>query len=253
MRGLAGLCLGVTVLALVLGSGGCARPAALPGYSPRRVARQDFVYRPVERRSPSEVRVAAPAPVEPVPEPPKAVEPPAPPHEAGWEPAAPERPWRWIVVHHSASDTGSAAAFDQFHRDGRHWDELGYHFVIGTGGGSSDGAVEVGSRWPKQKWGAHCRVGDNEEYNYCGIGICLVGNFDRRRPTEAQMASLARLVDYLADRYRIDDSHVIGHSSVDDTRCPGRNFSFEDLLARVRHSRQVRETVAGMRLPSSGG
>ena len=166
-----------------------------------------------------------------------------PPHDAAWEPQAHERPWRWIVIHHSATDAGSAAAFDAFHRGARHWDELGYHFVVGNGGGSSDGLVEVGSRWPKQKWGAHCRVGDSEEYNYFGIGICLVGNFDKRRPTESQMASLARLVDYLAARYRIDDAHIIGHGAVGDTRCPGRCFPMGELLARVHRLRAARDAL----------
>jgi len=140
---------------------------------------------------------------------------------------------------------GSAAAFDAFHRGARHWDELGYHFVIGNGGGSGDGLVEVGSRWPKQKWGAHCRVGDNEEYNYFGVGICLVGNFDYRPPSEAQMASLARLVDCLSARYRIDDAHIIGHGQVGDTRCPGRCFPMGELLARVKRLRAARGALAG--------
>jgi N-acetyl-anhydromuramyl-L-alanine amidase AmpD len=204
-----------------------------------------FTYKPIEIPRPR------PVPAEPLAlEIPKLpAEPVLPPHDAAWEPQAPERPWRWIVVHHSASDTGSAAAFDAYHRNGRHWDELGYHFVIGNGGGSGDGLVEVGPRWPKQKWGAHCRVGDNEEYNYFGIGICLVGNFDKHRPTEPQMASLARLVDYLAARYHIDDAHIIGHGTVDDTRCPGQCFSMGDLLARVHRLRAAREGLAAARAP----
>ena len=117
---------------------------------------------------------------------------------------------------------------------------MGYHFVIGNGGGAGDGTVEVGSRWYKQKHGAHCRVGDNEEYNNFGIGICLVGNFEKRRPSEAQMESLARLVDYLSALCRIDEAHIIGHGTVDDTRCPGRHFSFDDLLARLRQRRAAR-------------
>ncbi|GAH80957.1 unnamed protein product, partial [marine sediment metagenome] len=44
-----------------------------------------------------------------------------------WTPEALPRPWRWIVIHHSASESGSAATFDQWHR-ARGWDELGYHF-----------------------------------------------------------------------------------------------------------------------------
>ena len=218
--------------AMALAAVGCTRNQMLTG-TPPVAARDHFDHKPIECRTSD--RTLAKAPVAPPPlrldlTPPA---PPVPPHDAAWEPTGESRPWRWVVIHHSASDRGSAAAFDAWHRNGRHWDELGYHFVIGNGTGSGDGQVEVGSRWPKQKHGAHCRVGDNEEYNYFGIGICLVGDFDRDTPSEAQMASLGRLVDYLAARYRIDDAHIIGHGSVDGTRCPGGCFPFDRLFARL--------------------
>jgi N-acetylmuramoyl-L-alanine amidase len=234
--------LGVVLAACgVMAAAGCQQPSRVPCTMPA-IKRDTFVYSPI----PAPKADPAPARREPLTLeiPRKPVEPPMPAHDAAWEAQAPERPWRWIVIHHSATDAGSATAFDAYHRNGRHWDELGYHFVIGNGGGSADGAVEVGSRWPKQKWGAHCRVGDNEEYNYFGIGICLVGNFDKRRPSEAQMQALARLVEYLAARYRIDESHVIGHGSVGDTRCPGRTFPMNDLQTRIRCGRVSRDALA---------
>src|SRR5438445_259074 len=70
-----------------------------------------------------------------------------------WVPVAPANSWTWIVIHHSATPTGGAVAFDKMHR-AKGWDELGYHFVVGNGTDTRDGQVEVGSRWPKQKWGA---------------------------------------------------------------------------------------------------
>lgn len=146
-----------------------------------------------------------------------------------WIPYASPRPWRFIVIHHSATDSGSAAQFDRAHRD-KGWDELGYHFVIGNGRGSRDGMVEVGPRWPRQKWGAHAKTPDNQ-YNDYGIGICLVGNFDNTRLTAAQEASLARLVAYLMRTYNIPASRVIGHKDTGrSTDCPGRNLS----IARIR-------------------
>jgi hypothetical protein len=35
---------------------------------------------------------------------------------ASWVPPVTARPWRWIIVHHSATTTGGAAAFDKMHR-----------------------------------------------------------------------------------------------------------------------------------------
>jgi len=149
-----------------------------------------------------------------------------------WSPAGPERPWQFIVIHHSATPTGSAAEFDLMHR-AKGWDELGYHFVIGNGTGSGDGQVEVGSRWRTQKHGAHCKVQGHPEYNDVGIGICLVGNFNETYPSEAQMASLSRLVRYLMNRYGIPRSRIYGHGQLKPTDCPGRHFSYADLFQRL--------------------
>jgi hypothetical protein len=226
------------------GAVGCtATRPRVAAVAPPPMRHETFTYRPLECRPSG--RVLAKAPAEP-PQKPDLGAPASlvPAHDPAWEVSIPPPPWRWIVIHHSATDKGCAASFDAWHRNGRHWDELGYHFVIGNGTQSGDGEVEVGSRWPKQKHGAHCRVGDNEEYNYFGIGICLVGNFERSRPTDGQLAALCRLVDYLAATYHIDDSHIIGHGTVDYTRCPGRGFPMDTLLSRLRAARAARQGFA---------
>jgi hypothetical protein len=145
--------------------------------------------------------------------------------ERAWVPYAAARPWKWIVIHHSATPSGSAAVFDKMHRE-KGWDELGYHFVIGNGTDSGDGQVEVGSRWPKQKWGAHAKTPDNR-FNDFGIGICLVGNFDIERPTARQMQSLAKLTAYLMRTYNIPANNVLGHRDTKPTDCPGRNLNIQ--------------------------
>lgn len=170
-----------------------------------------------------------PAPVAPAPAP-APVKEPAPVAQTAsarvprnWVPTARTRPWMYIVIHHSATPNGGARTFDKMHRD-KGWDELGYHFVIGNGSDSPDGSVEVGSRWPKQKYGAHCKTPDNR-YNDFGIGICLVGNFDSTRPSQKQMESLAKLTSYLMKTYKIPASRVIGHGDAKPTDCPGRNLN----------------------------
>jgi N-acetyl-anhydromuramyl-L-alanine amidase AmpD len=142
----------------------------------------------------------------------------------GWVPAVKEQRWRHIVVHHSATDRGGAESFDRMHRTVRGWDELGYHFVITNGNGGTDGNVEVGSRWVKQKWGAHCGGTPNNEYNDYGIGICLVGNFEDRSPSAKQLVSLDALVGFLARQYQIPPDNIIGHCQAPNaqTACPGK-------------------------------
>jgi len=162
-----------------------------------------------------------------------------------WNPAVKARAWRWIVIHHSATPTGSVNAFDRIHRD-KGWDECGYHFVIGNGRGSGDGQIEVGPRWPKQKWGAHAKTPDNR-FNEYGIGICLVGNFDLSRPTPQQQQSLARLVAYLMRTYNIPPDRVIGHRDTKATECPGRYVN----IAAIRQSATRVLADAGLPIPSA--
>ena len=153
--------------------------------------------------------------------------------EAGWAPAQPSDRWKCIVIHHSASDFGGAKRFDTWHR-AKGWDELGYHFVIGNGTDTAMGQVEVGPRWEKQKYGAHCKTPD-EFYNQHGIGICLVGNFDNHRPDEAQMRSLAKLVKYLCYEFHIKPEQIYTHGGVTHkTDCPGKDFNVEDLKRRLK-------------------
>jgi N-acetylmuramoyl-L-alanine amidase len=168
----------------------------------------------------------------------------APSGPRAWVPIVPARPWKWIVIHHSASPTGSMAIFDKEHR-AKGWDGVGYHFVIGNGTNSGDGQVEVTPRWPIQKWGAHAKTPDNR-YNEYGIGICLVGNFDNSRPTAKQMQSLDKLVAYLMETYHITPQNVLGHRDTKPTDCPGR---FMD-LAVVRAQATQALAARGVTFPA---
>jgi hypothetical protein len=150
---------------------------------------------------------------------------------AAWIPRVPANHWVYIVIHHSDSAYGSAAIIDKWHRD-RGFDELGYHFVIGNGTNSGDGQIEVGPRWPKQKWGAHDNALDNR-YNTNGVGICLVGNFNNTHPTPKQLHSLVRLVVYLMKTYNIPADRVLGHGETKTTECPGRFLNVASIRSQA--------------------
>ncbi len=153
--------------------------------------------------------------------------------EAGWIPVHQSDRWTCIVIHHSASDEGGADRFDQWHRQ-RGWDELGYHFVIGNGTDTAMGQVEVGPRWIEQKHGAHTKTADGY-YNQHGIGICLVGNFDKYPPSKQQMQSLARLVTFLCREFHIPPSHIYTHGGIThETDCPGKHFDLQQLRRMVK-------------------
>lgn len=142
----------------------------------------------------------------------------------------PSSQWKYIVVHHSASESGNALSIFNAHTQ-RGFDGAGYHFIIDNGSaGKKDGHIEATPRWIKQKDGAHCKAAD---MNHLGIGICLVGNFSKERVSRRQMDSLVYLVNKLRKYYKISQSHVLGHRQVPGakTECPGKYFPFDELNA----------------------
>lgn len=128
-----------------------------------------------------------------------------------------------IVLHHSATHGGSAAAFERNHR--ARLGGLAYHFIIGNGSGSPDGAVEVGYRWRDQIPGPHTK---NQEVNLESIAICVVGDLEHDLPTKRQMAALLTLLEKLCREGRIPPDRVRSHREVDpETLCPGKGLPME--------------------------
>lgn len=140
------------------------------------------------------------------------------------------RRWRYIIIHHSGTNVGNAASFGRYHRRLGMRNGLAYHFVIGNGKGAGNGEIEVGGRWRKQLQGGHVR---SRRMNEIGIGICLVGNFEKTYPTKKEMESLVSLVKYLIRRYNIPKRRVLGHRDVNSTDCPGKNFSLTLLRRKL--------------------
>ena len=149
---------------------------------------------------------------------------------------APVRPGRWqyIVIHHSGVDTGTFKAMDQYHREVRHMENgLAYDFVIGNGNGMGDGEIAVSRRWTQQLDGGHLA---SEAQNKVALGICLVGNFDERRPTPRELDGLRALVEALMVRCKLTPRAVKTHQQINivHTRCPGTKFPTQSFLDSLR-------------------
>ena len=152
-----------------------------------------------------------------------------------WTQGIAPRKWEYIVVHHSATRSGSVASIDEAHRQrtdshGRHWLGIGYHFLIGNGQGMPDGQIEATFRWKRQLQGAHA---GSERFNQRGIGICLVGDFDADRPTERQWKALGWLVRRLAARFDIEGANILAHRDIRPTECPGKHLTIAPLRSSV--------------------
>lgn len=140
--------------------------------------------------------------------------------------------WRHVVVHHSGIAIGNAAKYDAAHRRRGMENGLAYHFVIGNGSDSPDGAIEIGPRWRRQLDGGHVR---SREFNQRGIGICLVGNFEETRPSARQVETMTALIDWLRDDAPLGARPKFTiHRWVDrnHTVCPGKFFPATRLRLR---------------------
>jgi len=145
------------------------------------------------------------------------------------------REWKFIVLHHSATEVGSVESIDAAHKqrkdaDGNPWRGIGYHFLVGNGRGMKDGEVAATFRWKEQCEGAH--AGDLQ-YNTQGIGVCLVGNFEVEQPTPAQLKSLRELVATLSQECQIETKGIVRHTDIKATACPGKRFPWETLLGSM--------------------
>jgi N-acetyl-anhydromuramyl-L-alanine amidase AmpD len=146
--------------------------------------------------------------------------------------------WRAIVIHHSASPFGSPASIAAEHRQAS-LTGLGYHFLIGNGSGMGNGDIHVGYRWLDQLAGAHAVGPQAATYNQHAVGICLVGDGNRRPFSDLQIRRLAELVAAVARELDIPADRILLQSDIADVQSPGRYFpeaAFREYLAGLLSS-----------------
>jgi len=149
-----------------------------------------------------------------------------------------------IVIHHTAVIPGENTAprserdIDKYHRArgfeilcfGRVY-HVAYHYLV-----MPNGKVKVGR--PERCEGAHA-----QGYNSY-LGISVVGDFSSEdnptgkkgptRPNAKQIASLIQLCLRLKDRYNIPLHHIVRHSDISSTKCPGDRFPFRSILDQLQ-------------------
>lgn len=161
-----------------------------------------------------------------------------------------------LTVHHTitarsmseASSIQNVRNVQYYHMKGRAkdgkdvFDDIAYHFLI-------DGEGRVIEGRPVETLGAH--AGGSNDGN---IGIALLGDFDKDKPTDAQVRSLERLAVYLAVKFRRDPSHrgfLQPHKHFTNTGCPGKNLLA--LLDKIRDDVDVQADQAIAKLGGGAG
>jgi len=98
---------------------------------------------------------------------------------------------------------------------------------IGNGNGMEDGQIDSDIRKKYNLWGVHVS-GQNFDKNIRGLGICIVGNLDKKKMSLKQYESLLRLTKELMDAYSIKIEDVVFHGKIfgESTKCPGKFFPY---------------------------
>ncbi|MEM1424813.1 MAG: peptidoglycan recognition family protein, partial [Planctomycetota bacterium] len=128
-------------------------------------------------------------------------------------------PIRRVTLHHDGmttfTSTSSAAAQTRIeairaaHR-GRGWGDIGYHYVV-------DPAGRIWQGRPLEWQGSH--VGAQNQGN---VGICVLGNYERQRPTIAQLDMIESFTAQLMRTHGVSLREVYTHRELASTACPGR-------------------------------
>jgi N-acetylmuramoyl-L-alanine amidase len=129
-----------------------------------------------------------------------------------------------IIVHHTAAEEKDTAQVKRYHVQSLGWRDIGYNYVI-----ERDGRVVTGRSINIA--GAHCKDGS---MNTKGIGVCMIGNMNNRKPTTAQYSALIDCLATLCKRHSIPTKNILGHKEVPSaTACPGKNVNMNQVRSAV--------------------
>ena len=119
-----------------------------------------------------------------------------------------------IILHHSATDEGTFESIKRYHMN-KGWNDIGYHWLI-----EKDGSLHQGRH--ESLVAAHTKG-----HNSTSIGICLVGNFDKYKPSDRQINSLILLIRGIFKRH--GNLPIYPHSKYARKTCPGTKFPLKEV------------------------
>jgi hypothetical protein len=165
---------------------------------------------------------------------------------------------KWITIHHAGVLWTNSQDPAQFVRNmqawgkkrpeiekpprNTYWPDLAYHFLI-----APDGRIFEGRP-------VEYEPESNTKYSLAGnIGVEMMGDFERQRPSPAQLESVVRLTTWLMQEHHIQLENVRSHrdAAPGQTSCPGRDFY--RYLEDGQFKRWVAEAQAGRTLKIEPG
>lgn len=134
-----------------------------------------------------------------------------------------------IIIHHSQRELDFPLFIKARHKLLRHWDDIGYHYLIGNGNFFTiDGKLYSGRQ--ENLVGYHA-LG----YNDNSLGICLIGNYDKTAPTQKQLLTLTSFLREKMSQYDISVQNIFGHRELPNIKksCPGKFIDMDYIRSLV--------------------
>lgn len=141
-----------------------------------------------------------------------------------------------IVIHHSATPSVdfthpmTIQAIQKYHLS-KDWNDIGYHFIF-----SPRGSFIYEGR-PLTVLGAHCGVDINKERksqrlfaNSGSMGICVIGDYDKEKPSPELLDILKRFLNKFCAIQNIPLTSIYGHFEAwypgeAKKTCPGKHLA----------------------------
>ena len=139
----------------------------------------------------------------------------------------------YIIIHHWGSPKATLQSIRKRHVEELGFLDVGYHYLIGNGGGVSDGEVVVGR--PIEMGATQSRG-----FNSKSISILLAGDFNSYYPSRKQWSALVGLVKKLMQDFSVVSDNVLGHREIYpllgkevERNCPGVKLCCDKLRKEI--------------------
>jgi hypothetical protein len=130
--------------------------------------------------------------------------------------------YRYIIVHHTASQTGDYQSIKKIHKKERDWHDVAYHLVLNNGSKSKPtGYLEASSRYKKLN---HAVATKSLWYNHHGVHLAIVGNYEQSKPNKIMQQSIVNAIELLKQRFHINNNNILMHRDCSATLCPGKHI-----------------------------
>ena len=130
-----------------------------------------------------------------------------------------------IVIHHSATKTGSAEAYARWHVQKHDWPGIGYHYVV-----EQDGTAKKTNSLSSISY--HCG-----RSNRISVGICFTGEYNVfQLPFQMLDAGAELCAEIIKALPRLALNNIIRHQDCPGYRnkfCPGKLFPMDELRSLV--------------------